>query len=88
LFGHESHRRGQTFVTRKIRRAVAGIKAGIELEVEMGNLDAVRDRRYTPEHVEVTWRGYTSREFAQTAFDYAGFDWHPASGSAPLSRPE
>lgn len=91
LFNHESPRRGETFVTRKITRAVARIKAGIQSEVYLGNLDAVRDWGYAPEYVEGMWRmlqapdpddfalatglGYTVREFAQTAFDHAGLDW-------------
>ena len=91
LFNHESPRRGETFVTRKITRAVARIKAGIESHAYLGNLDAVRDWGYAPEYVEGMWRmlqssdpddfvlatgrGYTVREFAQTAFDHAGLDW-------------
>ena len=91
LFNHESPRRGETFVTRKITRAVARIKAGIQSDVYLGNLDAVRDWGYAPEYVEGMWRmlqatepedfvlatgrGYTVREFAQTAFDHAGLDW-------------
>ena len=91
LFNHESPRRGETFVTRKITRAVARIKAGIESHVYLGNLDAVRDWGYAPEYVEGMWRmlqapepddfvlatgvGYSVREFAQTAFERAGLDW-------------
>ncbi|ETW25200.1 GDP-mannose 4,6-dehydratase [Mycobacterium gastri] len=91
LFNHESPRRGETFVTRKISRAVARIKAGLESHVYLGNLDAVRDWGYAPEYVDGMWgmlqtsepedfvlatgRGYTVREFAQTAFDHAGLDW-------------
>ncbi|MCB0935913.1 MAG: GDP-mannose 4,6-dehydratase [Mycobacterium sp.] len=91
LFNHESPRRGETFVTRKITRAVARIKAGVQSEVYLGNLDAVRDWGYAPEYVEGMWRmlqapepqdlvlatglGYTVREFAQTAFEHAGLDW-------------
>ena len=56
LFNHESPRRGETFVTRKITRAVARIKAGIEQNVYMGNLDAIRDWGYAPEYVEGMWR--------------------------------
>ncbi len=56
LFNHESPRRGETFVTRKITRAVARIKAGLEDYVYMGNLDAVRDWGYAPEYVEGMWR--------------------------------
>ncbi|KAA1250521.1 GDP-mannose 4,6-dehydratase [Mycobacterium simiae] len=91
LFNHESPRRGETFVTRKITRAVARIKAGLESHVYLGNLDAVRDWGYAPEYVEGMWRmlqasdphdfvlaterGYTVREFAKAAFDHAGLDW-------------
>ena len=91
MFNHESPRRGETFVTRKITRAVARIKAGIQSDVYMGNLDAVRDWGYAPEFVEGMWRmlqapepddfvlatecGYTVREFAETAFDHCGLDW-------------
>lgn len=91
LFNHESPRRGETFVTRKITRAVARIKAGIESDVYMGNLDAVRDWGYAPEYVEGMWRmlqapdpddfvlatgrGFTVRDFARAAFDHAGLDW-------------
>ena len=56
LFNHESPRRGETFVTRKITRAVAAIKAGTQDYVYMGNLDAVRDWGYAPEYVEGMWR--------------------------------
>jgi GDPmannose 4,6-dehydratase len=91
LFNHESPRRGETFVTRKITRAVARIKAGLQSDIYMGNLDAVRDWGYAPEYVEGMWRmlqapepddyvlatgrGYTVREFAQAAFDHAGLEW-------------
>ena len=56
LFNHESPRRGETFVTRKITRAVARIAAGVQSELYMGNLDAVRDWGYAPEYVEAMWR--------------------------------
>ena len=56
LFNHESPRRGETFVTRKITRAVARIAAGTQSELFMGNLDAVRDWGYAPEYVEAMWR--------------------------------
>ncbi len=56
LFNHESPRRGETFVTRKITRAVARIKAGLDEHLFMGNLDAVRDWGYAPEYVEGMWR--------------------------------
>jgi GDPmannose 4,6-dehydratase len=91
LFNHESPRRGETFVTRKITRAVAAIKAGKQEFLYMGNLDAIRDWGYAPEYVEGMWRmlqadepddyvlatglGLTVREFLQIAFDRAGLDW-------------
>ncbi len=56
LFNHESPRRGETFVTRKITRAVARIKRGLQDELYLGNLDAVRDWGYAPEYVEAMWR--------------------------------
>ena len=78
-------------MTRKITRAVARIKAGLEKDLYLGNLDARRDWGYAPEYVEGMWRmlqapepedyvlatgrGYTVRDFAQTAFDHAGLDW-------------
>lgn len=91
LFNHESPRRGETFVTRKITRAAARIKAGIEKHLYMGNLDAVRDWGYAPEYVEGMWRmlqadqpddyvlatgrSYTVRDFLVTAFEHADLDW-------------
>lgn len=91
LFNHESPRRGETFVTRKITRAVAAIRAGLQDCVYMGNLDAVRDWGYAPEYVEGMWRmlqadepedyvlatgvGMTVREFLEVAFTHAGMDW-------------
>jgi GDPmannose 4,6-dehydratase len=91
LFNHESERRGETFVTRKITRAVARIKAAIQDTLYLGNLDAVRDWGYAPEYVEGMWlmlqqdRGddyvlatgesATVREFCQTAFSHAGLEW-------------
>ncbi|MFJ4044384.1 GDP-mannose 4,6-dehydratase [Microbacterium sp. NPDC089987] len=91
LFNHESPRRGETFVTRKITRAVAAIKAGRQDHVYMGNLDAVRDWGYAAEYVEGMWRmmqadepddfvlatgtGTTVREFLETAFSHAGLNW-------------
>ena len=91
LFNHESPRRGETFVTRKITRAVARIASGQQDGVYLGNLDAVRDWGYAPEYVEGMWRmlqqdepddyvlatgvGHTVRDFAETAFHHAGLDW-------------
>ncbi|MDV6295453.1 GDP-mannose 4,6-dehydratase [Rhodococcus aetherivorans] len=91
LFNHESPRRGETFVTRKITRAVARIHAGLNEHLYLGNLDAVRDWGYAPEYVEGMWRmlqadrpddyvlatgrGCTVREFLSLAFEHAGLDW-------------
>jgi GDPmannose 4,6-dehydratase len=91
LFNHESPRRGETFVTRKITRAAAAIAAGQQEFLYMGNLDAVRDWGYAPEYVEGMWRtlqadepddyamatgvGISVREFLQTAFQELGLDW-------------
>ncbi|HEX2240528.1 MAG TPA: GDP-mannose 4,6-dehydratase [Actinomycetota bacterium] len=91
LYNHESERRGETFVTRKITRAVARIKAGMQDKLYLGNLDAKRDWGYAPEYVEAMWRilqhegpddfviatgeSHTVREFAQVAFDHVGLDW-------------
>jgi len=91
LFNHESPRRGETFVTRKITRAVAAIKAGKQKKLFLGNLDAVRDWGYAKEYVESMWLmlqkpessdyvvatgvGATVREFAQISFAHAGLDW-------------
>jgi GDPmannose 4,6-dehydratase len=92
LFNHESPRRGETFVTRKLARAAARIKLGIEEYVYMGNMDAVRDWGYAPEYVEGMWRmlqqdrpedfvlatgsAYTVRDFAEHCFARVGLDWH------------
>ena len=91
LFNHESPRRGETFVTRKITRAVARIKAGLDEHIYMGNLDAVRDWGYAPEYVEGMWRmlqadqpddyvlatgsSFTVRDFLVASFEHAGLDW-------------
>jgi GDPmannose 4,6-dehydratase len=88
LFNHESPRRGETFVTRKITRAVARIKAGLQEKLYLGNLDAVRDWGYAPEYVEGMWRmlqadkpedfvlatgvGATVGQFARSAFQTVG----------------
>ncbi len=88
LFNHESPRRGETFVTRKITRAIARIKAGLDKELYLGNLDAKRDWGYTPEYVEAmhamlqqdkpqdyvigTGQTHTIKEFLQEAFWYSG----------------
>ncbi|RPE85244.1 GDPmannose 4,6-dehydratase [Curtobacterium sp. PhB137] len=91
LFNHESPRRGETFVTRKITRAVARIKAGREQFVYLGNLDSVRDWGYAAEYVEGMWRmlqadepedfvlatggNFTVKDFLETAFSHAGLNW-------------
>jgi GDPmannose 4,6-dehydratase len=91
LFNHESPRRGETFVTRKITRAVAAIKAGKQEKLFLGNLDAVRDWGYAKEYVESMWLmlqqdkpsdyvvatgvGATVRDFAEAAFAHAGLNW-------------
>jgi GDPmannose 4,6-dehydratase len=91
LFNHESERRGETFVTRKITRAVARIKAGMQDKLYLGNLDALRDWGYAPEYVEAMWmmlqhdepddfviatgESHTPREFCELAFSHAGLDW-------------
>jgi GDPmannose 4,6-dehydratase len=91
LFNHESPRRGETFVTRKVTRAVARIKHGLQERLYLGNLDAVRDWGYAPEYVEGMWRmlqapspsdyvlatgvGATVRDFTAAAFSAAGMSW-------------
>jgi GDPmannose 4,6-dehydratase len=91
LFNHESPRRGETFVTRKISRAVAAIKHGLQQELFLGNLDAKRDWGYAPEYAEGIWRilqhgdgddfvlatgeTHSVREFAEAAFLHVDLDW-------------
>jgi GDPmannose 4,6-dehydratase len=91
LFNHESPRRGETFVTRKITRAIAAIKSGKQEKVLLGNLDSIRDWGYAKEYVESMWLmlqqdkpsdyvvatgvGATVKDFAQAAFSYAGLNW-------------
>ena len=91
LFNHESPRRGNTFVTRKVTRAVARIQAGLQDKLYMGNLDAIRDWGYAPEFVEGMWRmlqapdpqdyvlatgfAYSVKDFVRTSFEHAGLDW-------------
>ena len=91
LFNHESPRRGETFVTRKITRAVARIKLGIQKDLYLGNLDAKRDWGYAKEYVEGMWRmlqqpegddyvlatneTHSVREFCQVAFEHVGLNW-------------
>lgn len=91
LFNHESPRRGETFVTRKITRAIAAILAKKQDNLYLGNLEAKRDWGYAPEYMEAVWkilqqdepgdfvlgtgRSYSVKEFVQEAFEYAGLDW-------------
>jgi GDPmannose 4,6-dehydratase len=91
LFNHESPRRGETFVTRKITRAVAQIANGSKNKLFLGNLDAVRDWGYAKEYVESMWLmlqqdqpsdyvvatgvGATVRDFVQASFSHVGLDW-------------
>jgi GDPmannose 4,6-dehydratase len=91
MFNHESPRRGETFVTRKVTRAIARILAGEQDVLYLGNLDAIRDWGYAPEYVEGMWRmmqadraddyvfatgvGTSVREFTEAAFSHVGLDW-------------
>jgi GDPmannose 4,6-dehydratase len=91
LFNHESPRRGETFVTRKITRALAQILAGLQDKLYLGNLDAKRDWGYAKEYVEAMWlmlqqdkpddyviatnETHSIREFLDVAFEYKGLDW-------------
>lgn len=92
LFNHESPRRGETFVTRKVSRAAARIKAGLEDKLYLGNLDAKRDWGYAKEYVEAMWlmlqqeepddyvvatgETHSVRELLEEAFSYVGLDWN------------
>ena len=91
LFNHESPRRGETFVTRKITRAVAHILAGRQQKLYLGNLEARRDWGYAPEYVEAMWlmlqqgspwdyvvgtgESHSIRDFLEESFTYVGLDW-------------
>jgi GDPmannose 4,6-dehydratase len=91
LFNHESPRRGETFVTRKVSRAVARIQAGLDEKLYLGNLESKRDWGYAKEYVEAMWlmlqqdtpddyviatgETHSVRELVQEAFTYAGLDW-------------
>jgi|SRR5271157_430459 len=91
LFNHESPRRGETFVTRKITKAAACIKLGLQDKLFLGNLEARRDWGYAPEYVEGMWRmlqqdepddyvlatghTYSIRDFLDVAFEYLDLDW-------------
>ena len=92
LFNHESPRRGETFVTRKITRALASIIAGKQKALYLGNLDAKRDWGYAPDYVAAMWKmlqvdqagdfviatgeAHSVREFLDEAFGYVGLDWN------------
>jgi len=91
LFNHESPRRGETFVTRKITNAVSAILAKKQDKLFLGNLEGKRDWGYAPEYVEIMWKmlqdkkpddyvigtgeSHSVKEFAEEAFSYAGLDW-------------
>ncbi len=91
LFNHESPRRGENFVTRKITMAVAAIKQGRQQELRLGNLDAKRDWGFAGDYVEAMWRmlqqdepgdyviatgeTHSVREFCEEAFSHVGLDW-------------
>jgi GDPmannose 4,6-dehydratase len=91
LFNHESPRRGETFVTRKITMAVANIVKGNQKEIWMGNLDSIRDWGYAPEYTDGMWRmlqasdpedfvlatrsAYTIKDFLAFAFEHVGLNW-------------
>lgn len=91
LFNHESPRRGETFVTKKITRAAAAIKLGLQQKLYLGNLDARRDWGYAPEYVEAQWlilqqdqpddyviatnETHTVQEFVEAAFSQLDLDW-------------
>ena len=91
LFNHESPRRGETFVTRKITRSIANILAGKQKKLYLGNLDARRDWGYAPEYIEAMWlmlqqdkpedyvigtgENHSVREFVEDAFSYVSLDW-------------
>jgi GDPmannose 4,6-dehydratase len=99
LFNHESPRRGGTFVTRKITRAVAHIKAGLQEKLYLGNIEPRRDWGYAKEYVEAMWlmlqqdepddyviatgETHSVREFLEEAFSYAGLDWQKYTDSDP-----
>lgn len=91
LFNHESPRRGETFVTRKITKAVAKISLGLQKELYLGNLEAIRDWGFAPEYVEAMWimlqhnnpedyvvatgTGYSVKDFLKASFETVNLDW-------------
>jgi GDPmannose 4,6-dehydratase len=99
LFNHESPRRGENFVTRKITRAAARIKLGLQQTLTLGNLDAKRDWGYAQDYVEAMWlmlnakepndlviatgETHSVREFLDEAFGHVGMDWKPYVTSDP-----
>jgi GDPmannose 4,6-dehydratase len=100
LFNHESPRRGETFVTRKVTRAVAHILANKQKKLYLGNLEARRDWGYAPEYIEGMWlmlqqekpddyvlgtgEAHSVRELVEEAFSYVGLDWHDHVQVDPL----
>ena len=100
LFNHESPRRGETFVTRKITRAIVHIMAGLQDKLYLGNLDAKRDWGYAKEYVESMWlmlqqdvpndyvvatgETHSVQEFLEEAFNYVGLDWRDYVAHDPL----
>jgi GDPmannose 4,6-dehydratase len=91
LFNHESPRRGETFVTRKVTRAIGRIKAGLQKKLYLGNLDSKRDWGFAGDYVEAMWmmlqhtepgdfvvatgEAFSVKQLCQEAFSYAGLDW-------------
>jgi len=91
LFNHESERRGETFVTKKVTKGIARILAGLDKKLYLGNLNAKRDWGYAPEYVEAMWmmlqqpeaedyvigtgEGHSVKEFVETAFELVGLNW-------------
>jgi GDPmannose 4,6-dehydratase len=91
LFNHESPRRGMEFVTRKISHSVAAIRLGLQKELRLGNLEALRDWGFAGDYVRAMWlmlqeprpddyvvgtgRNHTVREFCELAFGHVGLDW-------------
>lgn len=100
LFNHESPRRGETFVTRKITRAIGRIKAGLQRKLYLGNLEARRDWGFAGDYVEAMWKmlqhteagdfvvstgeAYSVRQFLEEAFGHAGMDWQEYVEIDPL----
>ena len=92
LFNHESPRRGETFVTRKITKGIGDILTGRADKIYLGNLDARRDWGYAPEYIQAMWlmlqrprpadfviangESHTVKEFVEEAFGLVGLDWH------------